>query len=202
MTDAPLTANAFFCETRGDQDLVALARAHGMGEDGAQALAAIDRVLARFRRGMMRRDFGRLLLAQLDAKLDVAHLDVISTIGHAHGAAEGEEITVGLISERLGIDPSRASRVAAEVVERGYARRIASQADARRICLQLTAKGEVLVAAVRRNKWNQFATALGQWDEAELVTFARLLERFSNWTSDVQTRDAPTGEAADLVKAE
>ncbi len=190
MNDTQDTQPNFLCETRGDQDLAALARAHGMGEEGAQALAAIDSVMARIRRGIMRRDFGRRLLAQLDTGLEVTHLDVISTIAHAGGEAAGEEITVGLIGERLGIDPSRASRVAAEVVERGYARRVASQADARRICLELTGKGEEFVAAVRRNKWNQFAGALGQWDEAELVTFARLLDRFSSWTAEQPARPA------------
>ena len=29
-----------------------------------------------------------------------------------------------------------------------------------------------------------FATALSEWEEGELVVFARLLERFSFWTRD------------------
>jgi DNA-binding MarR family transcriptional regulator len=131
----------------------------------------------------MRREFGRIVLAQVAPDLDVAHMDVIAAIGHR---ADGgpEEVTVGLIAERLGIDPSRASRVSADVVDRGFARRVASQQDARRICLELTPKGQRFVSAIRQNKMALFASALGQWQESELIVFANLLDRFSNWATD------------------
>lgn len=174
------------CVSRGDQDLVELARANGLGEEAAQAVAAIDGVMHRMRRAIMRRDFGRQVLLKIDPTLEVSHLDVIGAIGH-NPAWDGdgtEEVTVGWIAQRLGIDPSRASRVVADVVERGYARRVASQADARRICLELTRKGERFIEAVRSNKWKLFARALGRWNEADLVTFANLFDRFSNWATD------------------
>ncbi|WP_421760236.1 MarR family winged helix-turn-helix transcriptional regulator [Devosia sp.] len=175
------------CQTQGDQNLVALARANGLGAEAADAVAAIDAVMAKVRRSVMRREYGRQLMAALDSDLDVAHLDVIGAIGHGPtvwGEAGPEEVTVGLIAERLAIDPSRASRLSAEVVERGYVRRVASQLDARRICLELTPKGKRFVEAVRQNKWNRLASALGQWNEADLVTFALLFERFSGWATD------------------
>jgi DNA-binding MarR family transcriptional regulator len=177
----------YVCRTPGDQEMVDIALANGLSPRAAEAVAAIDAVMHKVRRSIQRRDFGRRVLARLDADLDVAHLDTISAIAHNPvwtDAAKDEEVTVGLIAERLGIDPSRASRLSADVVERGYARRVASQADARRICLELTEKGERLVEAVRRNKWEVFAGALGQWSEEELVVFAALLERFSGWATD------------------
>ncbi len=171
------------CTTIGDQELVALARTRGLSEEAAKAVAAIDSVMARIRRNIMRREFGRIVLAQIAPDLDVAHMDVISAIGHR---AEGdpEEVTVGLIAERLGIDPSRASRVSADVVDRGLARRVASQQDARRICLELTPKGRRFVDAIRQSKMATFASALGQWEESELIVFANLLDRFSTWATD------------------
>lgn len=182
------TDPTFLCQVRGgDQDLVELAKLSGLSDEAAQAVAAIDAVMLRIRRGIMRRDFGRQVLARIDPTLEVAHLDVISAIGHNpvwEGGDAAEEVTVGLIAQRLGIDPSRASRVVADVVDRGYARRVASQADARRICLELTSKGAKFSDAVRRNKWNLFARALGQWNEADLITFANLFDRFSNWATD------------------
>ena len=99
-------------------------------------------------------------------------------------------------SVKLGIDPSRASRISADIVERGYAFRVASQLDARRICLKLTAKGERFVTAVRQTKWRIFAGSLAQWDEQELVTFAALLERFAGWAID----EAGMSRSADAVK--
>lgn len=174
------------CQTRGDQELAGLAEANGLGPDAAQAVAAIDAVMHKIRRSILRRDFGRQVLAAIDPELETAHLDVISAIAHnpAWTDQPREEVTVGLIAERLAIDPSRASRVVADVVDRGYALRFASQSDARRICLELTEKGGRFVEAVRLNKWNLFSRALGQWNERDLITFAALLERFSSWSTD------------------
>ena len=186
------------CQTHGDQDLADLARSNGMSEAAAEAVAAIDAVMSKVRRSVQRREFGRLILARIEPSLEVSHLDAIIAIAHSPivGDTPQDEVTVGIIAERLGIDPSRASRISADIVERGYAFRVASQLDARRICLRLTAKGERLMTAVRQTKWRMFAGALAQWDEQDLVTFAALLERLAGWAID----DAGMSKAADDVK--
>jgi DNA-binding MarR family transcriptional regulator len=174
------------CYLRGDHLLSEIAEAHGMSPDAASALASIDEVMNHIRRSIMKRDFGRKVLRLLDSDLEVVHMDVLAAVGHENpDAPAGEEITVGLVAERLAIDPSRASRLVADVVERGYVRRVASQADSRRICLELTGKGRAFVQAVRETKWRVFSASLAKWDETELITFARLLDRFSNWTAEV-----------------
>jgi len=170
------------CQTRGDREMVELARESGLSPIAAEAVASIDAVMHKVRRSIQRRDFGRLVMAQLDPSLDVSHLDAISAI--AHKGDDVAEVTVGLVAERLAIDPSRASRVTSDLVERGYLRRVASQQDARRICLELTGKGANFVEAVRRNKVLVFTRALAQWNEHELMVFAALFERFSNWATD------------------
>ena len=170
------------CQTRGDREMVELAEQAGLSPNAAEAVASIDAVMHKVRRSIQRRDFGRQVMAQMDPSLDVSHLDAISAI--AHKGEEITEVTVGLVAERLAIDPSRASRVTSDLVERGYARRFASQQDARRICLELTGKGNSFVEAVRRNKVQIFARALAQWNEHELMVFASLFERFSNWATD------------------
>jgi DNA-binding MarR family transcriptional regulator len=174
------------CTTRGEREMVELALASGLSSTAAEAVASIDAVMHRVRKSIQRREFGRRLMAEVDPKLDVSHLDTISAIAHnpVWGEGPAQEVTVGLIADRLGIDPSRASRVVADVVERGYARRVASQLDARRSCLELTRKGQRFVDAVRKNKLQIFAQALGQWNEQELVTFAALLDRFSNGATE------------------
>ncbi|HEV2516869.1 MAG TPA: MarR family winged helix-turn-helix transcriptional regulator [Devosia sp.] len=170
------------CQTRGDREMVELAEQAGLSPNAAEAVASIDAVMHKVRRSIQRRDFGRQVMAQMDPSLDVSHLDAISAI--AHKGEEITEVTVGLVAERLAIDPSRASRVTSDLVERGYARRVASQQDARRICLELTGKGNSFVEAVRRNKVQIFTRALAQWNEHELMVFASLFERFSNWATD------------------
>jgi DNA-binding MarR family transcriptional regulator len=186
------------CQTHGDQNLADLARGAGLSEVAAEAVAAIDAVMNKVRRSIQRRDFGRLILARIDPSLEVSHLDAISAValGSVASGTAQDEVTVGIIAERMGIDPSRASRISADLVERGYALRVASQLDARRICLRLTAKGERFLTAVRQTKWRIFAGALAQWDEQELVEFARLLERFAGWAID----EAGMSRAADAVK--
>ena len=197
--DTDLSDLPAVCMTRGDQEMIDLALDRGLSPAAAEAVASIDAVMHKVRRSIQRRDFGRQVMAKLDPSLEVAHLDAISAIAHNPvWSAEGPvpEVTVGLIAERLGIDPSRASRVVADVVERGYARRVASQLDARRICLELTGKGSNFVEAVRRNKLEIFARALGKWNERELVVFASLLDRFSNWS----TEDVGIERSAENIK--
>ena len=183
-------------QTHGDQDLADLARSNGLSDAAAEAVAAIDAVMSKVRRSVQRRDFGRLILARIDPSLEVSHLDAIVALSAGVGDTPRDEVTVGIIAERMGIDPSRASRICADLVERGYAVRVASQLDARRICLKLTARSERLVTAVRQTKWRIFAGSLAQWDEQELVTFALLLERFAAWATD----EAKMTKAADAVK--
>ena len=178
----PLPDLPTICQTRGDREMVEMAEQAGLSPNAAEAVAAIDAVMHKVRRSIQRRDFGRQVMAQMDPSLDVSHLDAISAI--AHKGEEITEVTVGLVAERLGIDPSRASRVTSELVERGYVRRVASQQDARRICLELTPRGRNFVEAVRRNKVQIFTRALAQWNEHELMVFAALFERFSNGATD------------------
>jgi DNA-binding MarR family transcriptional regulator len=185
------------CYVKGDEQLVRLARDAGLGPDAASAVATIDAVMGRIRRSMMKREFGKLIIERLKAPLDVAHMDVIGILAGMHEDVASDELTVGFVAEKLGIDPSRASRLAAEVVDRGFAKRVASQADARRICLALTPKGRAFVEKFRETKWRVFANALGEWEEDELIIFARLLERFSFWTSDGLRLDNVTKTAAE-----
>jgi DNA-binding MarR family transcriptional regulator len=185
------------CYVKGDEQLVRLARSAGLGPDAASAVATIDAVMGRIRRSMMKRELGKAIIEHLKAPLEVAHMDVIGILGGMHEDVSADEITVGFIAEKLAIDPSRASRLAAEVVDRGFAKRVASQADARRICLALTPKGRAFVEKFRETKWRIFANALGEWDENELIVFARLLERFSLWTSEGVRLDTATKTAAE-----
>lgn len=150
----------------------------GMTPAMAQAVIDIDDQMGRFRRSMSRHELGRIALRDLQLGIDINDLSVISAIAGG-GGADGE-ITVGLIAERLGIDPSRASRIVGDAVDKGIIRRVASQADARRIGIELTDIGRNHAAAVRRYKWSAFADVLGNWPEEELVTFARLYQKFGH----------------------
>ena len=86
--------------------------------------------MTQIRRLMQRREILNTILAQLDPRLDLARLDVMVTVMH-WPADEGadREVTVGAVADHLKIDPSRASRLVADIIDLGYLRRAASQAD-------------------------------------------------------------------------
>ncbi len=161
-----------------------LYREAGFSRKSADAIVKIDSAMTRIRRAMQRRELVNALLAELDPNLDLARLDVMTTVIPWHpgeGAAPAGEVTVGAVAEKLGIDPSRASRLVSDVIDLGYIRRAASQLDSRRIVLEPTDKGRAFWERFRLKKSSVLAAALKGWTEAELTEFARLLERYSHW---------------------
>jgi len=157
----------------------------GFSPEAAEAIVTIDAAMVRIRRSLMRRESAAAILAELDPGLDLQKLDVMSAVMHWHpenDADAAREVTVGTVAERMGIDPSRASRLVADVVEAGYIRRMASQLDSRRIVLEPTDKGVAFGEEFRARKTAMMTAGMRRWTEAELVGFAALLERFSHWT--------------------
>jgi DNA-binding MarR family transcriptional regulator len=92
----------------------------------------------------------------------------------------GHEVTVGLVGERLGLDPSRASRLVAQAIQAGYVVRVASQADGRRIRLELTQEGHELAQAGHRFRQAVFGRLMSDWSDRDRQNFARLLTRFTD----------------------
>lgn len=162
-----------------------------MPEAGASLDAALHRIettMANIRRRIARRDYVQAVLRALPHGVDLNQIEVLGVIGRSHyleAVGQAEEVTVGMIAERLAIDPSRASRLVAEVVEAGLARRVASQADARRICLELTDAGRDFADRFAATKRQVLRDTLAPWSEAEVIAFATLFERFDSRTRDV-----------------
>ena len=170
-------------------DQAAFFESAGLSRPAAEALVEIDQMMQRIRRNAGRREVLSSLLKAVEPGLDPAHLDVIATV-MGNCRVPGTEVTVGMIAEKMLVDPSRASRLVSELVEMGYLRRVASQADSRRICLELTEKGEAFSAQFHERKWKLMAEGLREWPEEDVVTFARLLDRFSNWAQAAKEKEA------------
>jgi DNA-binding MarR family transcriptional regulator len=104
---------------------------------------------------------------------------ILVTEAVAAGPEEpGQEITVGVVAERLAIDPSTASRLVAETMNAGYLSRAISQTDSRRIRLELTEAGRELVENAHHYQRTVFEQVTGDWSEDERQEFARLLIKF------------------------
>lgn len=140
-----------------------------------EMILRIGQVMTRMRLMTGRRMISRLAIQNVAPDLELSHLDVLDAVRRAEAAGE---VTVGAVAEILRIDPSRASRIVAEMVTRGVLRRKASQADARRIVVVMSALGQRLLAEVQAQKRVLIGDIVGNWSEDDLETFSRLFDEF------------------------
>lgn len=151
-------------------------RAASASASGGEAVAQIERAMVRIRRSQTRRQLGRSLAHELGAEVTLSRALVVDALEAL--ADEAIEATVSEVAGRLGVDPSRASRLLAEAIRQGDARREVSQQDGRRSVLALTAQGRRLAQVVRRGRQQRFGEALRGWSEHDRGELARLLTRF------------------------
>jgi DNA-binding MarR family transcriptional regulator len=112
-------------------------------------------------------------------------------------AGPEQEVTVGLVAERLGIDPSTASRLVAETLRAGYLTRAASPLDARRVRLELTDAGRELAENVRRYQGAVFEQVTRDWSDRERQEFARLFITFAQAVAEHTASVAASGASRD-----
>jgi DNA-binding MarR family transcriptional regulator len=137
----------------------------------ARALFTLGRTFARQSlRDLLREPSGRAV--------DLSRVLVVQAVDDAL-SVDLSEVTVGTVAERLGIDPSTASRLVADATRDGYLARSPSQLDGRRSCLTLTDAGRLLAEASRRFQRQAFLEATATWTDDERIQFARLFVRFA-----------------------
>ncbi len=153
-------------------------------DEAGQALFRLGRIFAR-------QPMGRIVAGGDEHTVNVSRVLVAQAV-EAGPEEPGGDVTVGLVADRLGIDPSTASRLTAEVIQAGYLSRVASQADARRVQLALTAAGRALLEDAYRYQCGVFARVTRDWSDEDRYEFARLLPRFVDAVASVQA--APIGD--------
>lgn len=170
-------------------------RQAGFSQDAAEALMRLDADMFHHVRRVMKGDVPQALLQDLGTDLEATQfhaLAALTRIRHGHGRPRAEEPTVGLLAEEMAVDPSRASRIASDLVERGYLVRAVSQADGRRSVLELTDKAGQLFEAFHQAKWARTMRLYQGWTTEEIVTFARLFARFRQGMADHFPSDGPS----------
>ncbi|WP_346908781.1 MarR family transcriptional regulator [uncultured Roseibium sp.] len=147
----------------------------GLTDETTPDVAQISQAMSRMRVLIKNRAIGKLIMSAAAPDLDMSHLDVIELVrrGTRHG-----EVTIGLVAEKMCMDPSRASRVVAYLVDRGILSRAVSQADARRAVIVLTDKGQAVLKEKRRVKLEMIERILSDWTDEEVAQFAELYGRF------------------------
>jgi DNA-binding MarR family transcriptional regulator len=153
----------------------------GFSEDAAMALLSLDTDHFLYVRRVMKGDVPQNLMQELNAGLEAGHFQALTAILRIHngyGRPQPQEVTVGLLAEEMNLDPSRASRIAADLVERGLIARAVSQEDGRRSVLIATQAAQVLLDAFLQAKWQRTMRLFGTWSEQDIVTFSSLFGRF------------------------
>ncbi|MGV8936143.1 MAG: MarR family winged helix-turn-helix transcriptional regulator [Allorhizobium sp.] len=138
-------------------------------------IARIGGAMTRMRLLMGRRVIGRLALSNVAPDLELSHLDVLEVVRRI---GQTGEATVGAIAETMRVDPSRGSRMVAELVQRGVLRRDVSQADGRRAVVELTARGRSLFEEIHAVKTGIIAKITADWEPDDVTRFGRLFETF------------------------
>ena len=151
-------------------------------EQEDRTVDAIERALVRIRRSQARRTLGRQASGLPAHAVDLNVVGAVDAVDEGP-ASPGKEVTVGVVAERLAVDPSRASRIVASAVQAGYLRRVASQADGRRIQLELTDAGHQLMDGVRQYRHQHFAKLLHDWTHSDRDELARLLTKLTETLS-------------------
>jgi DNA-binding MarR family transcriptional regulator len=105
-----------------------------------------------------------------------------------HARNDGVEVTVGMVAEVLGTDPSVASRMVSDNIKAGYLKRAASQEDGRRTVLELTPEGRELMARFRRFQREAFEYITADWPERDRLEFARLMLKYVDALAGLRDR--------------
>jgi DNA-binding MarR family transcriptional regulator len=116
--------------------------------------------------------------SELGMRFNMAHSFVVDALAENEGGP-GNEPSVGMVAEQLGVDPSRASRMVADAIRGGYVRRVASQVDGRRTGLELTGAGRKLLKTTSSFRRRVFSKVMTSWPETDCAELARLLTKFT-----------------------
>lgn len=136
---------------------------------------SIRRSLVTLRRLFQRKELAELWAAAFGehTRLDYTELRLLDAVSIS------EPATVGQIAQRLGIDPSRASRQVTRAVKGGLLRRRAEPGDARKVVVEITAAGAALQRRGSELTRARIALALRAWKPADRAAFATLFGRFT-----------------------
>ncbi len=166
--------SASHSQPSGDEPVTEIPDA--LSDGGDSSLAIIGHAMTRMRLLIGRRFIGRMALKRIGTGLELSDLDAIGVIKRI---GSQQEVTVGTIAEQLRIDPSRGSRIVADLVKQGLLERAASQEDGRRSLVRVTAAGRKVLDEIEAIKREKITEATAGWSDEDVEAFARLYGRFT-----------------------
>lgn len=162
-----------------------VARRLGMGgfnADVAEALLDLDAEMFRLMRSTVKGELPAQLMAELGTSLEAAQFQAVTAVLRINagiGRPEPAEATIGLLAEEMNVDPSRASRLATDLIAAGYLRRGVSQSDGRKSVLYTTDSATALLLAFRDLKWAKTMQIFKDWPSDDITRFSELFLRYN-----------------------
>lgn len=156
-------------------------RAGGADAIGYEILRAIRRIIRRvsqYSRDMMVE--GDLTVPQLICLKAIAESDV-------------DQLTVGMVSERVSLSPATVSRIIERLVRKGLVERTRSESDRRKVFLEVTPAGRQRFATLPTPLDEKFLDRLRRLPDDERLAIFAALERI------VVLMDAGSVEAAPIL---
>jgi len=153
----------------------------GRSAEAVAALLDIDQRLFVWQRAVSKGETVQRMIAALGLDIEPAEfsaLMAVSRITHGVGRAAPEPATVGALAGELALDPSRASRLAQQLIARGLVRREVAQDDARKTILVLTDLAHKVLVGIRDQKWDRYQATFDGWSDEDIIAFDRLFGRF------------------------
>lgn len=153
----------------------------GFSPEAIDALMRFDVANFHWRRLYEKGEFQGKMIEGLEAPLEPAMLQGLIAIARLNagvGLLRPEEPTIGRVAELMEVDPSRASRIVAELVSREVVVRRPSQSDARKSVIDLTPKGWKYISDFMTSKWRLTAQIFEDWPEEDIERFSVLFQRY------------------------
>lgn len=180
-TPHTLTTDASCKDPRVQSGVPKMLEKQGFSAEAIEALLSFDVANFQWRRMWEREEFKGKVLAELDEVLEPALMQGLISVARIQdgvGRPEPMPATVGLVADLMQVDPSRASRIVADLVARGYVERAVAQADARKSVLAVTPKGFQYLQDFMRAKWALMIDVFDGWAENDIMEFSHLFQRF------------------------
>lgn len=174
--------------TRYHDQIAADLVAQGFALEAAQALVAFDVENFAYMRRVKKGDVPKSLAEEAGVTLEPLQfhaLGAIARLASGFGPAGPADVTVGLLAEEMQVDASRASRIAADLVDKGLIARAVSQEDGRRAVLVPTEAGYALLQAFLRAKWRRWSLMFRDWSAEDLQALARLFRRYNEGMREI-----------------
>lgn len=138
-------------------------------------IADLDEAVVGFRAATQRPAYRQVLLKDIDYEGGIASLRLLRSVERE--SADGTGPSIRQVATDLGVEHSTASRSVDALVRAGLLSRTRCSDDQRQARLQLTERGRASLDATTRRRQDVLASLVEDWDQADLRTLTRLLDR-------------------------